>query len=308
MNLQEAYTMLELSSGASPEEAKKKYRELTKKFHPDVNKESDAEDKFKKINEAYQCIQNGKGNEREAPHARNPFRHGTQVIELENIELHLTIDFKESVLGCKKEIKYSRKAKCHECGGDGQTKLDNGCKKCHGKGQITFKQAGMVFVGTCPDCQGRAHTVDCKICHTQGIVSTDISIHVSVPAGVLNGNILRLQGMGNYAGSFMGFADQYTDAFCHVNVTPESGLTIDGKNVVTNITISLLEALRGCDKEVKTIHGLKGIKIPSKSKNHDQVIIPHHGVSGVGDQRIILDVQYPGNTDKLIEFLTNEVS
>ena len=57
MNLKEAYTTLELAEGASPEEAKKKYRELTKKLHPDVNKDPGAEAKFKKINEAYRMCQ-----------------------------------------------------------------------------------------------------------------------------------------------------------------------------------------------------------------------------------------------------------
>lgn len=313
MNLKEAYATLELEQGASPDEAKKKYRELTKKFHPDVNKDPGAEAKFKKINEAYQCVQNGKGNDRED---QNPFRHGSnpfggfhhqQVIELENIELHLTIDFKESVLGCKKEVKYNRKTKCQDCSGQGQIRLDNGCKKCGGKGQVTYKRQGMVFVSTCPDCQGKINLSDCKGCKGQGLVQADVSVHVSVPAGILNGNILRLQGMGNYAGSFMGFADQHTDAFCHITVTPEPELSLEGRDVVTTVTLPLLDALRGCTRTVKTINGTKDVQIKPGSRNRDEVIIPHLGVSGTGNQRVILDVQYPKNTDKLIGVLVDEV-
>jgi DnaJ-class molecular chaperone len=130
---------------------------------------------------------------------------------------------------------------------------------------------------------------------------------VSIPGGIANGSVLRLQGMGNYAGSFMGLADQHTDAFCHVAVTPEAGLDIDGTSVVSHVTIPLIDALRGCTHKVKTIHGDKEIRIKPQSRNRDEVIIPHCGVSGTGDQRVILDVQYPKNTDKLIGVLLDEV-
>lgn len=310
MNLNEAYTILELTPGASPEEAKKKYRELTKKYHPDVNKEKSAEDKFKKINEAYQCVQNGKGNDREPPaQYGNPWgSHARQqVVQLENVEIRTTISFKESVLGCKKELKYPRQSKCQDCSGGGEIKLNNGCKKCGGKGQVILKQGHVVMVSTCTDCFGRSNTEICKTCSGQGLLHTDVSVHVSVPAGIINGSILRLQGMGNYAGSFMGLSDQYTDAFCHIDVTPELGLSIDGTSVISHLTISLIEALRGCTQKVKTIHGEKEIRIKPQSRNREEVVIPHCGVNGTGDQKVVLDVQYPKNTDKLIGVLLDEV-
>ncbi len=311
MNLKEAYATLELAQGASPEEAKKKYRELTKKWHPDVNKSPEAESKFKKINEAYQCIQNGKGNDREEVPAGHHSPWGgfarQQVVQLENIEVHTTISFKESVLGCKKELKYSRQGKCTECNGAGEIKLNNGCKKCGGKGQTVVKQGHMVMVTTCNECYGRASIEECKTCNGNGSVQTDVSVHVSVPAGIANGAVLRLQGMGNYAGSFMGLADQHTDAFCHVSVTPETGLSIEGQSVISHLTIPLLDALRGCTCTVKTIYGNKEVRIKPQSRNRDEVIIPHCGVGGNGDQKVILDVQYPKNTDKLIGVLLDEV-
>lgn len=308
MNLKEAYATLELSDGAGEAEAKKKFRELSKKYHPDVSKEKDAEAKFKKINEAYQRIQ--KGEDDPVPMQNggswSPHYH-QQVIQLENIEVHTTISFKESVLGCKKEIKYQRQAKCQNCGGNGEIKLNNGCKKCGGRGQTVVRQGNMVTVTTCNECYGRANVEECKACTGNGTLHTDVSVHVSVPAGIINGSVLRLQGMGNYAGSFMGLADQHTDTFCHIAVTPEDGLSIDGQSVVSKITISLLDALQGCKRKVKTIHGDKEIQIKPLSRNNDEVIIAHHGVGGAGNQRVILDVQYPKNTDKLIGVLVDEV-
>lgn len=308
MNLKEAYTTLELSEGSTPEEAKKKYRELTKKFHPDINKAPDAEAKFKKINEAYQCVQSGKGNDRqELPQNQGGHWTRQQVIQLENVEINTTISFKESVLGCKKEIKYTRQSKCQDCSGTGEIKLNNGCKKCGGKGQVIVKQGNMVMVSTCTDCYGRTNTEPCKACSSNGTVHTDVSVHVSIPAGIVNGAVLRLQGMGNYAGSFMGLADQHTDAYLHVVVNQEAGLNIDGQSVVSHLTIPLLDALRGCVRSVKTIHGDKEIKVKPQSRNCDEVIIPHCGVGGTGNHKIVLDVQYPKNTDKLIGVLLDEV-
>lgn len=312
MNLKEAYQTLEIAEGSTEAEAKKKFRELSKKWHPDVNKAPDAEAKFKKINEAYQRIQKGIDDPPPMAPQRgggmwNPFGGQHRVVQLENIELEITIDFKESVLGCKKEVKYSRRAKCPACEGEGEIQLDNGCKKCGGKGRITSQQRGMIFIQDCPQCHNRAAVEECKSCKADGTVYTDVSVHVSVPAGVIDGNTLRLQGMGHYVGSMMGMMDQYTDAYCHVHVTPETGLTIEGRSVISSLDLSLLDAIRGCKRTVKTIFGNKEIRIPARSRHNDEVIIPHCGVGGTGDQRVLLNVEYPKNTDKLVGVLIDEV-
>src|SRR5579885_945597 len=124
MNFKEACSTLGIASDASADEAKKKYRELTKKWHPDVNKESGAEEKFKKINEAYQRFQEGdkpepipgRGPGWGNVNVGNPF--GRQVyFEAENVELFTTISFKDSILGCKKEFEFKRQIKCNLCEG-----------------------------------------------------------------------------------------------------------------------------------------------------------------------------------------------
>ena len=315
MNLKEAYSILELDSKASPEEAKKKYRELTKKYHPDVNKEADAEGKFKKINEAYQVVSTGKGTDREEiryhnRQPQNPFnpfdpfgRQGRQPnIVAFHIELHTTISFKESVLGCRKDLKFIRQGKCPVCDGQGSSVLDNGCTKCKGKGTVTMQRGNMIFTSTCDQCHGRVKMEECKSCSAGGVVDTEVSVSVNIPGGVIDGNVLRLGGMGNFAGSMMGM-DQYTDAHLHINVTPETGLSLDGADVVSSVEISLLEALRGCSKSVKTVLGNKDIDIKPMSRNKEEVIISRMGVNRIGNQRVILDVKYPKDISKLIGVL-----
>ena len=98
MRLDEAYSILEIPSSSTPDEAKKKYRQLSKKYHPDINKEPGAEDKFKKINEAYQIVSTGKDTEASRPVPQHNYPS--------NIDIRTTISFKESVLGCKQSLKF----------------------------------------------------------------------------------------------------------------------------------------------------------------------------------------------------------
>lgn len=301
MNLKEAYSILELTETATPEEAKKRYRELTKKWHPDINKESGAEIKFKKINEAYECIKSGKGNDPE------PIKYGGSHFEREfvqptNIKLQTIISFKESIFGCKRDIKFNRISKCGTCNGQGEIAQNNGCVACGGRGQSVTKSGNSVFIQTCNKCMGQSQTTACTVCNSEGTLSVNTSVNVTIPGGIVNGNILRLSGMGNYVNSFLSF-DQNTDVHLTVHVTPEIGLSLAGMNVISTLDITLLEALQGCSKNVKTIDGNKDIIINPSSKHNDQIVIPKMGVNHLGNQVVILNVAYPKDVSKIIEVL-----
>ena len=114
MNLREAYSTLELSEGTSLSDAKKKYRELSKKYHPDVNKDPGSEDKFKKINEAYNRIQKGEDDPVDFAASHNPFdpfngfnpfnRTKPKQYQVTNIVIDTNISFQESVLDQRKKF------------------------------------------------------------------------------------------------------------------------------------------------------------------------------------------------------------
>jgi DnaJ-class molecular chaperone len=110
--------------------------------------------------------------------------------------------------------------------------------------------------------------------------------------------------MGHFVTTHNGIVDQHSDTHLRVRVNAEPGLRLEGMNVASNINISLLEALQGCKKTVNTILGEREVEIKPKSKNKDEVIIPHLGVNRVGCQRVILDIQYPDEVDGLIDFLS----
>lgn len=159
MKLQEAYEILGLSQDASLDEVKKQYKLLAKQWHPDINKSTESESKIKLINQAYQCVQSGQDTDREEImnpfNGFDPFGRRHTSVELEPVFSSVTISFQESVLGCKREVKFSRKTKCPECNGQGKMILNNGCDKCGGRGQISGRQGMMMFTRTCDKCGGR---------------------------------------------------------------------------------------------------------------------------------------------------------
>lgn len=304
MNLKEAFKILELSESASPDEIKKQYKKLTKTYHPDINKAPDAEDKFKKINEAYKLVQDGGesnifGN---SAYYSNPFGKKVRPSHSENINIHTTISFKDSVLGKKQDIKFNRHGKCDNCDGQGKFALNNGCDKCNGRGQIISNQGNMIFAQTCDKCMGRSNMELCKNCNATGTVETEVSVSVSIPGGVVTGNVLRLGNMGNFVGNFIGF-DQFTDTFLHITVEKDPDLSLSGQNVISKVDLTLLEAIVGCNKKVKTIFGEKEISIKPLSKNNDDIIIEKMGVNKAGNQVVKLNVSYPNDVSKLINVL-----
>lgn len=319
MNFKEAYSALGLPDGASKDEAKKAFRKLAQKLHPDVNKAPDAETQFKKINEAYQVIESGKLTGEDAHKNNNPsYYQNHQDIEnilrnmrgqnyqnirtIEDISLQETISFKESIIGCKKNIKYNRHNMCSSCNGEGQRRLHNGCAKCSGTGTVTQRSGNMIFQQTCSDCRGRVNLENCDQCKTSGTVTAQISFDVTIPGGVVSGNVLRLGGVGNFAGMMFGQA-QYSNVNVHITVTPFKDLYLDGNDIVTTTKVSLLQALTGANVIVPTIDGDKEIPIPKSIKNREEIVLDNLGVNRLGKERVIVEVTYPQDTESLIDFL-----
>lgn len=319
MKKQEAYDALGLKVDASQEEVKKAFKKLAAKYHPDVNKNEDAIDNFKKVNSAFQAIETNKFDDNQA----SPFHggnagfnnisdffsnfgfnqnHTQRTVIVEDIQLNTILSFRDSILGCDRTVSYKRKIKCAPCNGHGEINKPNDCKTCGGSGRLFNNQNNMIIASICHTCRGVINHEKCKACNATGAVSTESTLSIKVPPGVDNSTILRLNGMGNYADDWVG----YSSAFLKINVTPEKDLSLVGQDVVSPIEISLLEALTGTKKTVNTVDGEKEIIIPELIKNKEEVVLPNLGVNRIGSQRVIINVQYPQNTEKLIEALTEE--
>lgn len=329
MDLREAYATLGLDSSATKEEAKKAYKKMAVKHHPD--KTDGNADLFKKINEAHQVIEKGKdfgpsvgrgnpggntGNQSyyngdididiedliRNHHGGNPFNNrNRQVRTVEDKKLTIDLSFQESVLGCQKEISYKRIVKCDPCQGSGFKTVHNGCAACSGTGMKIQRHHNVIMQSTCNSCHGKQKTEPCSNCKKEGFLESETKATVGIPSGVTDGrNTLRLQSMGDYAGNMMGM-DMYASVILTVNVEKNKFLKIENQDVVTACELSLLEAVEGTVKQVTTIDGNSMIRVPRMSKHRDEVILPNLGVSRIGNQRVILEVKYPND---LLEILS----
>lgn len=329
MNIKEAFDVIGLPKTASEDELKAKYKSLAKQYHPDIYKEDP--EKFKKINEAYQLIEDYRSNPskydppnpfRRAPFDDfggfdinfndifgghpNPFVNTVEqprTFQHQPLNVRVNLSFKESVIGCEKEIQFNKFIKCDKCNGRGKELLKNGCNSCDGFGKVTSSSKGMIFTRICGKCNGRNNTVPCVKCNSIGINNIESNIKIHIPPGTINNSTLRLKGAGHYVGP-SAFGDVHMDVFVSVNVEEEQGLTLEGANVVAKIDVSLLDALTGCSREVKTIYDTRTVHIPAGSKNKDEIALSGCGVPTVGGvQRVILNVEYPSDINSLIKYL-----
>lgn len=298
------YEILGLDQSASQDDIKKAYRKLAGKYHPDVNKDSNAEAKFKEITSAYQILSNSSKSQA----TPQPTWYSTTVrsIQFSPLQSQIEINFIDSILGCKKTIQVSRYIKCNSCDGQGGFFTVDVCETCKGMGHKAVRSNNHITViDVCSLCEGSGKIFEkCQACNAMGASKTDVSFDVNVPGGIYDGQVIRLGGGGHFRSSPLGTG--YSDAFILVKVEPDQDMILDGMNVISTIKISLLDALVGSEKEVRTAHGNTVIQIPKLSKNKETIIKSGFGAvrnSNFGDHIFILDVLYPDDVSGIISCL-----
>jgi molecular chaperone DnaJ len=328
MNYAEACKILEIEAGLSEAEISKQFRKLAAKYHPDINKDPEAIQKSKQLSEAYQFLKdykpspvNGVGldpNQWTGLHddihldfIQNMFRNtirgqGPKVYvgarpfkRRPQIQVETTINFTESVLGTVKKITLDRYGKCDRCVGAG-TLAGGECATCEGKGHHDRRQGNMDVRISCWVCRGAGkERVACESCKGTGVTQSQTLTDIKIPPGVVDGQILRLPGGGDFIPELM----SSEDAHLKVTVIADDELKIQGTDVVSNISLSLLEALQGQTREVRTVLGNREIHIPPGSKHQEEIVIANHGVGQVGNHLVKLEVSYPEDLTGLINFL-----
>ncbi len=293
------YKTLGVERNASAEEIKKAYRQLAKKYHPDLNRDDEnAAQKFKEVNEAYQVLSDdqkraqydqfgsgafdGTGGANAGYSGFGGFGGGFSGFEDifesffggggarrrgpargTDIETSIRIEFEEAAFGVKKDITINRYEECEACGGSGAKKGTGKrtCPTCGGSGQIRRSMGGFMNITTCQQCGGTGEIIDdpCQVCAGTGKVIKKRVISINIPAGINDGQTLTLYGQGN-AG------DQGAEAgalLIYIRVKPHKKFKREGADLYLDLPVSFGQAALGCELQVPTLEGEVKYKMPA---------------------------------------------
>jgi molecular chaperone DnaJ len=221
-----------------------------------------------------------------------------------DLQTSISLDFKEAIFGVEKEIRITKPSTCNTCHGNGAkpgTELHT-CDKCKGAGTIKSIQrtilGSIATTQVCDKCDGsgKIPREACPTCKGRGVVHEARTIKVSVPAGIQNGETLRLHEMGEaMKGAPSG------DLYVRIAVAAHKTIVRQQYDLVTSLNIKLTDALLGAEHTIETLDGPMKVIIPSGTKVGDTVTLKQHGVphgSKRGNFIIKLNIALPEKLSK----------
>ena len=341
MSKRDYYEVLGVQKNASDDEIKKAYRKLAMKFHPDRNPDNkDAEEKFKEGKEAYEILTDA--DKRAAydqfGHAGvNPqagmgggagfggfadafsdifgdiFGGGAQrrdrVYRGADLRYNLEITLEEAARGSETKIRIPTLEECETCHGSGAKPgtQPQTCPTCGGHGQVRMQQGFFSVQQTCPHCGGSGKIVQepCTTCHGQGRVKKHKTLSVKIPAGVDEGDRIRLAGEGE-AGVNGGPPG---DLYVQIHLKAHAIFQREGDDLHCEMPVSFATAALGGEIEIPTLDGQARIRIPHETQSGKVFRLRGKGIKGVrsrepGDMLCHVVVETPVNlSDRQKELL-----
>ncbi|MFC7300162.1 molecular chaperone DnaJ [Cognatiluteimonas weifangensis] len=335
MSKRDYYEILGVARTASAEELKKAYRRCAMKYHPDRNPgDAAAVESFKECKEAYEVLSEPGKRRLYDAHGHAAFEQGMggagpgpgfgDMGDIfgdifgnifggggpgrgprrgADIGYVMELDLEDAVAGVEKRIEIPTLAACAPCKGTGSAdgRLET-CATCHGRGQIRMQRGIFTMQQPCPHCGGRGQTIanPCPECHGNGRVEEEKVLSVKIPAGVDNGDRIRLAGEGEAgpAGTAPG------DLYVEVRVRPHAIFVRDGDDLHCDVPIRIAQAALGDSVRVPTLGGEAEIRIPAETQTGKVFRLRDKGVKSVrsrkpGDLYCKVVVETPVN-------LTNE--
>ena len=331
MSKRDYYEVLGVTRNANDEELKKAYRRCAMKHHPDRNPgNKEAEAAFKECKEAYEVLSDGGKRRLYDQHGHAAFEHGMgggnagpgfhDVGDIfgdifgnifgggggrqgprrgADIGYMMELDLEEAVAGVEKRIEIPTMASCEPCNGSGSEdgKIDT-CATCHGRGQVRMQRGPFQMQAPCPHCGGAGKTIvnPCKHCDGAGRVEEDKTLQVKIPAGVDNGDRIRLAGEGEAGPSGMPPGDLYVE----VRVRPHALFQRDGDDLHCEVPIRISQAALGDTVRMPTLGGEAELRIPAETQSGKVFRLRDKGVKSVrsrapGDLYCKVAVETPVN-------------
>ncbi len=314
------YDVLGVSRTASADEIKKSYRRLAMKYHPDRNKDdASAEGKFKEAKEAYDVLKDtdkratydrfghdglragGAGGFGGGGFSAEGFgdifgdvfgdifgtsrQRGSQVFRGADLGYELRLDLETAVSGDSVTIDVPTQVACETCDGSGAKKGTEPvkCSTCGGVGQVRMQQGFFSIQQTCPACKGAGTVISdpCTDCHGRGRVHKTKTLSVKVPAGVDDGDRIRLSGEGE-AGRNGGPPG---DLYVEIRVKPHKLFEREGADLSCEVPVSFGVATLGGEVELPTLDGHVALKVPAGTQSGKVFRLRGKGVTTVRDAR-----------------------
>jgi molecular chaperone DnaJ len=332
--MRDLYEVLGVERGANAGDLKKAYRTLAQKFHPDKNPDDkEAEEKFKEVSNAYSVLSDedqrarydrfgfdgirgqGGGGGQGFSSVEDIFSAfgdlfgdffggrssgGRRAPRGADLRVDLGLTFAEAVWGTTKEVKVTRDIACTACNNTGAkpgSKPDV-CRACQGKGQVVHAQGFFMVQTTCPQCRGAGKLIKdpCDDCRGRGVKQETSTLSVTVPAGVDDGQTLRLAGKGEVATGGAGHL------YVVLHVQGDERFKRDGEDILTEVSINFAKATLGGEIEIYTLddncQGSATIEVKPGTQPGDVFVrrgegIQKIGEQGRGDQVVLFKVEIP---------------
>ena len=329
MSKRDYYDVLGVSKSVGKNDLKKAYRKLAMKYHPDRNPDdTQAAEKFKELSEAYEILSDDQKRQTydsfghdgvnssfsSSQGAADAFSDifgdifsdifggstGSRSSRGSDLSYSLEISLEDAVFGKSMNIEIPSKERCKG--------LWNRCSYCGGAGAIRQQQGFFSMQQTCPHCRGEGeiHDSDCSICNGNGYIHKNKKLSVKVPAGVDDGDRIRLSGEGDH-----GRGGNRGDLYISLNVKKHSIFERDGRHLYCEVPLDFVDAALGGSIEVPTLVGKAKIKIPSGTQSHKIFRLNGKGIKPlrggrVGDILVRVIVEVPVNLNSKQKELLEE--
>ncbi|MHB8469263.1 MAG: molecular chaperone DnaJ [Gaiellaceae bacterium] len=325
------YELLGVARGATEAEIKKAFRTLARELHPDVSDEPDAEARFKEVVEAYEVLSKSETRELYDRYGHAGLRSGGfqpgsfdlgSLSDLfsaffgddllggrtrgrgADVGAAVEIELVEAARGTKRDVPFQVALTCEHCDGDGAepgTPVTE-CARCGGAGRLQALTRSVFgeFVRTqaCPDCGGSGRRIEqaCTACRGAGRTVEERRIAVDIPAGIHDGQRIRISGEG-HAGALGGRAG---DVYVQILVLPDPRFVREGNDIFSTVDLTMTQAALGAAVTVPTLDGDEQLDLTAGTQPGSIAVLRGRGMPvlqgfGRGDQRVLVNVVVPRN-------------
>jgi len=325
------YELLGVSRDADEQEIKKAFRRLARRLHPDVSDEPDAEVRFREISEAYEALSNPETRQLYDRYGHAGLRSGGFTPRHFNlgdigdlfsaffgedlfggmrgaaargadVAAQIEIELADAARGSKERVTVEVAVTCRTCKGDGVQPGTNvsTCPRCGGSGRLQQVARSVFgeFISTtaCPQCGGSGRLVEhpCETCNGAGRTLEERALDVEIPAGIHDGQRIRLSGEG-HAGAL---GARSGDVYVLVRVRPDERFVREGNDIFSQVDLTIVQAAVGASLQVETLDGEVDLEFQPGTQPGEVRVLRGRGMPvlqgfGRGDHRVLVNVTVP---------------